>query len=66
MKIKATHIYDVLPPPQDTWDVGKYLRQELLVLLICMAGLLCGLPNVFQVSKKKEDEDPLLFSNFFV
>ena len=53
------------PPPQDTWDVGKYLRQELLVLLICMAGLLCGLPNVFQVSKK-EDEDPPLFSNFFV
>ena len=52
------------PPPQDTWDVGKYLRQELLVLLICMAGLLCGLPNVFQVSKKKEEEDPPLFPIF--
>ncbi len=27
----------------------KYMRQELLVLVVCLAGFLCGIPNVFQV-----------------
>jgi hypothetical protein len=34
--------------------VTQYLRQELLVLIICIAGLLCGLPNVFQVKLSKK------------
>ncbi len=25
------------------------MRQELLVLVVCLAGFLCGIPNVFQV-----------------
>lgn len=33
---------------KDTWDVTRYLRQELLVLVVCLAGFLCGIPNVFQ------------------